>query len=394
MRLAGSPCERGKSLGEELGDEIRSVLALWRRELFVRFAVGEQSDSDAAVASWTARFVTGFLASAQTGASAALLERWAPAVLEELHGMAEGAAVSYDELLALQLRDELDRYGTLLSGSGSGSGGRRREEVSTSVAVCGLRKTGCPALLGQTAELEPSRSLHRVVLELSGAIAADTGCIFLGHAGQIAPLSGINACGVAVVADLLPQLAACSDSGGGGGGLCAGFVVRAVLAQSSFDAALHALLDMPHASGCCFTLGGPDGRVAVVEASGNPPPLMLLPPKPGSFIAHTNHPLEHDDFDPEQEDEELAAFTATAANGETAAAAAAAAAAHVDMRRGWDSTARLSRIEEYLSAELPSLRGQCVGLLGKVQDALVRSVAFAPPSELRTHGLCVLVCGN
>lgn len=63
---------------------------------------------------------------------------------------------------------------------------------------------------------------------------------------------------------------------------------------STFEEALHMLLDMPHASGSCFTIGGPDGRVATVEASGSPPPLILFPPKQGSFTAHTNHPLEND----------------------------------------------------------------------------------------------------
>lgn len=143
------------------------------------------------------------------------------------------------------------------------------------------------------------------------------------------------------------------------------------------------LLEMPHASGCCFTIGGPDGRVAVIEASGRGPPLMLLPPKPGSFIAHTNHPLENDDVD-SQEHEQVP-------NGRVASTHGAGNV----QPRGWDSSARLARMQEYLAVELSPLipQGNFASVLEKAGDALVRAVAFSPAKgDLHTFGLAVLVC--
>eukprot|EP01043_Picozoa_sp_COSAG02_P069151 COSAG02_NODE_11742_length_1663_cov_5.521566_2_plen_169_part_00 len=141
------------------------------------------------------------------------------------------------------------------------------------------------------------------------------------------------------------------------------------------------LLEMPHASGCCFTIGGPDGRVAVIEASGRGPPLMLLPPKPGSFTVHTNHPLENDDVDSQEHvPNRSGADTHGAGNVQP---------------RGWDSSARLARMQEYLAVELSPLipQGDFVSVLEKTGDALVRAVAFSPAKgDLRTFGLAVLVC--
>ena len=224
--VSGSPAERGALLGKELGDEVREVLKTWRHELHSRFAqpvaenpTNTQSD-DAAVESWVGEFVASFLAGTEYGSTTAL-ERWAPGVVEELRGLADSASVSYDELLCMQHRAECERYGA------SACGGRtQREEVTSSVAVCGLRKLGCSALLAQSVELEGSRSSHVVVLEVSACPAAGSPnqptMLFLAHAGMTAPLSGVNACGVAVVADLLPQLT-CSVACGG---VCAGFAVR------------------------------------------------------------------------------------------------------------------------------------------------------------------------
>ena len=107
---------------------------------------------------------------------------------------------------------------------------------------------------------------------------------------------------------------------------------------------------------------------------------MMMPPKPGRFVAHTNHPLENDDVDEQQRDQ--------LSNGSREDTKSTAAV----RPRGWDSSTRLSRMEEYLVAELPPLRGNLAALVEKTKDALVRAVAFSPPSELRTFGLAVMIC--
>ena len=141
------------------------------------------------------------------------------------------------------------------------------------------------------------------------------------------------------------------------------------------------LLEIPHASGCCFTIGGPDGRVVVIEASGGSAPVMLLPPKPGNYTSHANHPIENDDVDTQQQNQMVdEGVEDTNSLGSV-------------KPRGWDSSARLERMEEYLAAELAPLRGNFELLLQKIKDALVRAVAFSPALEdMRTFGLAVLIC--
>ena len=253
LQLSGSPAERGAFLGKELGDEIRVVLKTWRQELYSRFAQAEGEKPTAAaedVESWAAIFVANFLKSTEY-ASSTTLDRWAPGVLEELRGMATSAAVSYDELLCMQHRAECDRYGA----STCDDAKNQRNEISTTVAVCGLRKTGCPALLAQSVELEPSRSDRATVLQITpdaaGIEKEQPATLLLVHAGMIAPLSGLNACGVAVSADLLPQLT-CSINNSG---LSAGFAVRAALATTSFEEAIHVRGLVGSPTQGCFPLG-------------------------------------------------------------------------------------------------------------------------------------------
>lgn len=234
LQLSGSPVQRGALLGKELGDDIRAALKTWRQEVYIRFAQAKDKPTAVAedVESWAANFVANFLESTEYASS---IDRWAPGALEELRGIATSAAVSYDELLCMQHRAECDRYGESIS-----DGQNQRNEISTSVAVCGLRKTGCPALLAQSVELEPSRSDRAIVLQITpgeevGIAKEQPATLLPVHAGMIAPLSGLNACGVAVSADLLPQLTCSSNNGG----LAAGFAVRAALAMTRFEDAIH-----------------------------------------------------------------------------------------------------------------------------------------------------------
>ena len=212
LKLSGTPFERGKAHGTALRDEVQAVLLVWRRELHAKFSSANTvlTDDDT-VAEWCDGFVTGgFLATTEFAAEATM-RKWAPGLLEELKGLAEGAGVSYEELLALQLRDECDRVS---------SRGRfaRRGERTTSLAVAGVRKAAAPALLGQASELEAFRSTHQVVLEVAGGAKGQAGSMFFAHAGLVAPMCGINEHGLAVTADALPQLAPAAA------GVCAGFV--------------------------------------------------------------------------------------------------------------------------------------------------------------------------
>lgn len=221
---------------------------VWRQELHIRFsqaAVDRSARSeDATVELWTTKFVRDFLASTEY-ASSATLNRWVPGVLDELRGMAESAGVSYEQLLCMQHRAEIEQFGASICNARM-----QRNEITTSVAVCGVRKTACPALLAQCVELEPSRSHYLTVLEIGDSVVNDReqpAMMLLAHPGQNAPLCGVNARAVAVVADLLPQLACSSTKGG----ICAGFAVRAALAQNSFEDALNVRNDFAIAVFVC-----------------------------------------------------------------------------------------------------------------------------------------------
>lgn len=73
-------------------------------------------------------------------------------------------------------------------------------------------------------------------------------------------------------------------------------VIRALLAQPTQAEAVAFCLEVPHASGQNYTIGGPDGSVTMVEGSadGAATVAAAAPGEQLKWLAHANHPLSWD----------------------------------------------------------------------------------------------------
>jgi isopenicillin-N N-acyltransferase-like protein len=234
--VAGNARERGRAHGEALREQIERGLALWREH------AGPVAGADH------------YLAAAR---------RWTPAAVEELEGIAEGAGVPFDALLAYNLGDELRVFGALERCT---SAGLRRGSLGVPVS-------------GQTMDTPPWFAEFRVAIRSAEQESGLTTLSFT-IAGLLG-LCGVNSAGVGVWCNALYQLPSST------GGVPVSFVVRHLLSQPSLADATAFVRSVPHASGQHYLLVGPDGLVSL-ECSGT----HVVESQPGTeAIWHTNHPL-------------------------------------------------------------------------------------------------------
>ena len=98
IELSGTPRERGRLYGETAKPLIAQVLEAWRENLatFIQgHANAKHQHPDAYLDDFFSQ--TSFMHS---------IQRWAPALLEEVQGIAEGAGQDFQNILGLQLLDE------------------------------------------------------------------------------------------------------------------------------------------------------------------------------------------------------------------------------------------------------------------------------------------------
>jgi len=206
-------------------------------------------------------------------------ERWTPDVLEEVRGIAEGAKIDFSTILALQLMDEEWWWGfeKMLGKS-----------ISMPDACSGFgvnEPSGRPVIIGQNMDLPGYFDGLQVLLHIRQPETDHQELVF-SAAGLIA-LNGMNNRGIGVCCNVLFQLNHSPE------GLPVAFVLRGILSQSDYLAALTFIRNIQHASGQNYILGGPD-YVSSIECSANR--VVPLESGKGIRICHTNHPLVSDDL--------------------------------------------------------------------------------------------------
>ena len=258
VTLEGTPHERGLVHGKSLKEPIHELLKLWKADLAERYRM----DAGA--------FVKKFL---QRTDFTAAIKKWTPDLLEEVNGIAKGAGVDFDTMLAFQLVDEYWVHGSGVAG-----------EHCSSLGVA--RRDDQPGYVAQTMDLEGFRNGFQAVLHIRQP-NAKLETFVLTCAGLIG-LNGLNSRSIGVCCNTLSQLAFCGD------GLPVACVVRGLLQQDTEDAALDFLRRIKHASGQNYVIGGPD-KVYDFECSAGK--VSRFTPKTGPDVVwHTNHPLANDDY--------------------------------------------------------------------------------------------------
>jgi hypothetical protein len=286
-QLDGTPRDRGRAHGEVLRAVIAAVMQRWRDGL--RQTTGLDPDD------YLDRFVNGtdFLPA---------IKRWAPALLDEVHGIGEGADVPFRDIYAYQLMDEewLFRFSlTRAAGGAPATAGGRRDQALDRCSTLGvLGEEGSPTLLAQNMDLpkvyDGTQTLLRVRLD-----DGDLDAFVFTPAGLIGT-TGLNSRGVGICTNALGQL------GHAAHGLPVAFIVRRVLEHATLEEAAEFVCAVPHASGQNYLIGGPRGLVDL-ECSAT----AVVPCMAGATrLYHTNHPLANDDQPWRDEDATGAAFGA------------------------------------------------------------------------------------
>ncbi|MBQ0825820.1 C45 family autoproteolytic acyltransferase/hydolase [Streptomyces tagetis] len=246
---AGTGRERGRAHGEQAREAVRAALDRWRAD----------------VGGGAAGLV-------HTSPLPGTLRRLVPDLADELRGIAEGAAVPFEDVVAYNCMDEQWWLG-------------RRHRRRAGCSVLGERAAD-GTRLAQNMDLPPSMDGTQIVLRLRPADGPEQ--LVLSAAGLIG-LTGVNAAGVAVCVNTLGMLH------GGPRGLPVAAVIRGALAGRTRQEALAFLSSVPHASGQHYAVADAGGLDSVECSAGGVVPWLA--PGAGRLV-HTNHPLANTDVDP------------------------------------------------------------------------------------------------
>jgi isopenicillin-N N-acyltransferase-like protein len=265
LSLSGSPYERGCIYGESLRSEIADQIQFFRSLI----QDTGHCDPDDLIAH---TFSLGWKEAA---------ERWTPGLVDEVRGIATGAALPFTDLFSWQCVQEIYWYLTQYAQNGLASG---------CSALADAGDTTHPTLLAQNADTIPFWHQHQVLLRLMPTTEEEPELLIMTYPGLIGPC-GLNSAGVGVCVNALFFYLTNSTQG-----LCTPFLTRGILSKRTFEEAIDFIKMVPHASGNALTIGAP-GKVIGFEASANQVVPFMLPGHQ-KRTCHTNHVLVSDDFQP------------------------------------------------------------------------------------------------
>jgi len=260
IELSGTPRECGRVHGETLRAVIREAIEL--REDAMAEATGVPPRD----------YLRDFLGDTDFVTA---IEEWTPGLLDEVRGIAEGAALDADRVLAYQLIDEEWLYRKDRSKGGPEGAGDR----CSTIGVFG--QSGTPTLVAQNLDIEQWREGHQVVLRIRDPESPVESLLF-SFAGLVA-LAGLNSAGVGVCVNALMDLDHRRQ------GLPVAFALRGLLQRDTLEDAVRFLLGVPHASGQNYMLGGPE-RARSLECSSEAV-VEYVWQRNASRLCHTNHAL-------------------------------------------------------------------------------------------------------
>ena len=268
IELYGSPRERGHIHGEALKNNIATVIDSWLSHLG---SYGQQGQTARALD--TTAYLDAFFS--KTNYLQAV-EHWAPQLLEEIRGIAEGSGQTFKHILGLNLMDEEWVFGLRHYLD-------KQRDKCTAFAVPNQRNGVSYA--GQNMDIGSWAEGHQVLLRLMPSGNVPEGLVF-SIAGSLG-LNGLNARGLGVTCNTISQLQFATD------GLPVGFVMRSILEQQSLSEAEDFVRKIKHASGQNFILSTVD-EMRCFECCGSSV-VRYAPDHLQGRVLHTNHPLTNPD---------------------------------------------------------------------------------------------------
>ncbi|MFK7784473.1 MAG: C45 family autoproteolytic acyltransferase/hydrolase [Crocinitomicaceae bacterium] len=198
------------------------------------------------------------------GSHAAMIEQYAPHLAIELKGLAEGAEISYDEAVLLQVRSEIIYSHNFFLDAA---------ECST----IGIHRNN-ETMLGQTIDLPGELAPLGHVFRIKPSSPDQPEILMYGFAGLLG-YAGLNSSGLSLNINML-------TSSGWKAGVPPYLLCRLILETHSVDEAISVIKSIPRASSRCFLISDKD-RMVTVEMTPNDYQLIE-----GDLLYHTNHYLD------------------------------------------------------------------------------------------------------
>ncbi len=260
VRVEGAPLERGRSYGAQVPDRVALSIRAYR-DVF-RDLVGWDWST---VRSQAERYVD------PIGA-------FEPTYLDEMRGIAEGAGVAFEDILAINVRTEV-MFAAKARAAEEAT--RPRYDGCSAFAVLPEASTDGHTLIGQNWDWLPHCFDTVVVLEARQEAGPDF--VTVVEAGLLAK-TGMNSSGIGLVTNALV-----TDRDLGEPAIPYHVLLRAILDQETLSDAYSALMAGPRSSSANYLVAHRDGIAVDVEAApGDFSSLYLLFPEDGVLV-HTNH---------------------------------------------------------------------------------------------------------
>ena len=262
--VEGDARTRGRAHGEARRDMIKEHYGRWLDAIAADLGVDPKS------------YIRTFLS--ETNFIPAI-ERWTPALLDEVRGIAEGADEPFDIAFARQLSDEEPWFRRDWKFSHPGHGG------CTSIASwCDDSVT----YLAQNMDMPHWCDGLQMLLHIKDP-ASGVDVFEFTLAGKLS-LAGMNAAGLGMCCNTLSQLDSSKN------GLPEDFVVRGFLEKTRLSKGVEFLHMIEHASGQNYTIGEPGAAALNLECSSRSV-ASFTPDRPLMCVYHSNHPLANEDQD-------------------------------------------------------------------------------------------------
>jgi isopenicillin-N N-acyltransferase-like protein len=257
VHVEGSARERGRSYGAQARDRVHRSIEAYR-EVFAAYAGW----------SWT-RVIDHARAYEEP------IERFEPMYLEEIRGIAEGAAVDDAEILAINVRTEV------MFAAKVRDAGRRSVPECSAFAVTPARSGDGHTLIGQNWDWLLHAADTVVVLEAEQPDRPDF--VTVVEAGLLAK-TGMNSSGIGLVTNALV-----SDADKGLPGIPYHIALRAILDAETITDVYAVLQRGTRSSSANYLVANADGLAVNIEAApGDFDQLFLSFPTDG-LLLHTNH---------------------------------------------------------------------------------------------------------
>ncbi len=253
IRVKGTPAQRGRQLGQQAARLIKRNLELYR-DIFMHYAGWDWQR----VAQHAARFRS-------------RIADYQPRYVTEMEGIAEGAGVGVNDILALNVRTEI-MFAAVARQAGA---------ECTSFAILPDATADGHTLIGQNWDWNPAMTETMIVLEAKQAEAPSF--VTVVEAGMLAKV-GFNSAGIGVATNAL-----ISDQDHGEPGVPYHVVLRGLLDAETMTQALAAINGRPRASSANYLVAHRDGEAFDTETAPGDFTRVYSDFTPGDILTHTNH---------------------------------------------------------------------------------------------------------